>query len=172
MCPPYARQSIDKVSEDYSRQYEVVGESNCQDFEVPIPLGWLGCGGRGLHGDLQQWRRLKAHRGLYCDHGTGRSHVPRVDYDVITLGNFGSFLHVAILSWMEVINMSSWPVLPLINPLNYFFWSTSLLESKTDIVRLTSFLREFLTHLTMIKNHAGSMFYTLFSLSIRVLPLY
>jgi hypothetical protein len=34
MCPPYARQSIDKVSEDYSRQYEVVGESNCQDWSL------------------------------------------------------------------------------------------------------------------------------------------
>jgi hypothetical protein len=64
------------------------------------------------------------------------------------------------------------PVLPLINPLNYFFRLTLLLKWETDIVQLTSFLREFLTRLTMIKSHAGMTFYTLFSLLIRVLPSY
>jgi hypothetical protein len=52
-APLDARQSTDKDSGDYSHQYEVVGESNSRDFEVPIPLGQLGCGGRGLHGDMQ-----------------------------------------------------------------------------------------------------------------------
>jgi hypothetical protein len=56
--------------------------------------------------------------------------------------------------------------------MNYFSQSTSLLKPETDIVRLTSFLQEFLTHLTMIKSHAGLTFYTLFNLSIRVLPSY
>jgi hypothetical protein len=42
---PYARQSIDKVSRDYSCQYVAVSESNSQDFEVPIPLGRHGRGG-------------------------------------------------------------------------------------------------------------------------------
>jgi hypothetical protein len=132
---------------------------------------------RGLRGDLQWWRSLKAHRGHCCNGGIGcwyvRSrHVPRVDYDVIKLSDFESFLQVAILSWMEVIRASSWPVLLWINPLNYFFWSILLLKPKTDIIRLTSFLREFLSHLTMIKSHAGSTFYTLCDLSIRVLPSY
>jgi hypothetical protein len=40
------------------------------------------------------------------------------------------------------------------------------------IVQLTAFRRELLTCLTMIQSHAESMFQTLFSLSIRVLPLY
>jgi hypothetical protein len=37
--PPDARQPADKVSGDYSHQYEVVGESNSKYFEVPIPPG-------------------------------------------------------------------------------------------------------------------------------------
>jgi hypothetical protein len=49
---------------------------------------------------------------------------------------------------------------------------TLLLKPEAIIIRLISFLREFLTRLTKIKSHAGSMFYTLFSLSIRVLPSY
>jgi hypothetical protein len=49
---------------------------------------------------------------------------------------------------------------------------TLMLKLKTNITRLISFLRELLTCLSMIKSHAGSMFYTLFSLSIRVLPSY
>jgi hypothetical protein len=51
--PLDARQLADSVSGDYSHQYEAVSESNSQDFEVPIPSGRLGCGGRGLRGDLQ-----------------------------------------------------------------------------------------------------------------------
>jgi hypothetical protein len=43
---------------------------------------------------------------------------------------------------------------------------------KISIVRLISFLREFLTHLIMIQSHVESMFQSLFSLSIRVLPPY
>jgi hypothetical protein len=49
---------------------------------------------------------------------------------------------------------------------------TLMLKPETNIARLISFLRELLTRLTMIKSHAGSMFYTLFSLLIRVLPSY
>jgi hypothetical protein len=33
-----------------------------------------------------------------------------------------------------------------------------MLKPETNIVRLISFLRKFLTHLTMIKSHAGNMF--------------
>jgi hypothetical protein len=47
---------------------------------------------------------------------------------------------------------------------------TLMLKPETNIARLISFLREFLTRLTMIKSLAGLTFYTLFSLSIRVLP--
>jgi hypothetical protein len=47
-----------------------------------------------------------------------------------------------------------------------------MLKLENNIARLISFLREFLTHLTMIKSHAGSTFYTLFSLLIMVLPSY
>jgi hypothetical protein len=47
-----------------------------------------------------------------------------------------------------------------------------LLKPETNIVRLISFLCEFLTGLAMIKSHAGSTFYTLFGLSIRILPSY
>jgi hypothetical protein len=141
------------------------------------PQGWLGRGGRGLHGDLQRQRCLEARRGLCYDGRIGHwyvrsRHVPRVDCDVITQSAFESFLHVAILSWMEVIYASSWPVLRWINSLNYFFRSTSLLKPETDIVQLTSFLCKFLTCLTMIKSNVGSTFYTLFSLSIRILPSY
>jgi hypothetical protein len=49
---------------------------------------------------------------------------------------------------------------------------TLWLKPETNIFKLISFLREFLTHLTMIKSHVGSMFYTLFSLSTRVLLSY
>jgi hypothetical protein len=42
---PDARQSASKVSEDYFRLYEAIGESNSQDFDVPIPPGRLGHGG-------------------------------------------------------------------------------------------------------------------------------
>jgi hypothetical protein len=52
--PPDARQSADKVSGDYSRQYEAVSESNSQDLEVPIPPSRLGHSERGLCGDLQR----------------------------------------------------------------------------------------------------------------------
>jgi hypothetical protein len=44
-CPLDARQSADHVSGDYSHQYEIIGESNAQNFEVRIPPGRLGCGG-------------------------------------------------------------------------------------------------------------------------------
>jgi hypothetical protein len=47
-----------------------------------------------------------------------------------------------------------------------------MLKQQTNIVRLISLLCEFLTHLTMIKSHVRSTFYTLFSLSIRLLPSY
>jgi hypothetical protein len=75
----------------------------------------------------------------YDDGGTHRvyawsRYVSRVDYYVITLSNFGSFLHVGIHSWMEIICTSSWPILPWIIPLNYLFQTTSLLEPETDIV--------------------------------------
>jgi hypothetical protein len=101
--PPDARQSTDKVSGDYSRQFEVVGESNSWDFEVPIPPGQLGYSGQELHGDLQREGSLKARQGLCSDGGIRHRHVrsrhdSRVDYDIITLSNFGSFLYVAILS--------------------------------------------------------------------------
>jgi hypothetical protein len=43
---------------------------------------------------------------------------------------------------------------------------------KINIVRLISFMRVFLTHLTMVWNHVISMFHTLYGLSIRVLPSY
>jgi hypothetical protein len=45
--PPDARQSVDKVSGDYSysHQYEAVDESNSQDFEVPISTDQHGLGG-------------------------------------------------------------------------------------------------------------------------------
>jgi hypothetical protein len=74
-----------------------------QDFEVPIPPDQLRHGGRGLRGDLQQRRSLKAHRGLCSDSVTCRRyvrsrHVPRLDCDVITLSTLESFLHVVILS--------------------------------------------------------------------------
>jgi hypothetical protein len=36
-APPDARQSTDKVSGDYSCQYEAVSESKSQDFDVPTP---------------------------------------------------------------------------------------------------------------------------------------
>jgi hypothetical protein len=47
-----------------------------------------------------------------------------------------------------------------------------MLKLETNIVQLISFLREFLSHLTLMKSHTGSLFYTLFSLLIRVLPSY
>jgi hypothetical protein len=47
-----------------------------------------------------------------------------------------------------------------------------LLYTRVDIVRLNPTMHEFSTRLTKIRSHAESMFQTLFSLSIRVLPLY
>jgi hypothetical protein len=59
-CAPLdARQSANKVSRDYSHQYEVVGESNSQDFEDPIPLGRLGRSGRGLCSNEEVLKLLK-----------------------------------------------------------------------------------------------------------------
>jgi hypothetical protein len=52
-APPDARQFANKVSGDNSHQYEIVRKSNSQDFDVPIPPGRHGRGGRGLRGDLQ-----------------------------------------------------------------------------------------------------------------------
>jgi hypothetical protein len=46
--PPDFRQSVDRVSRDYSRQYEAVDESNSHDFEVPISTGRHGHGGEGF----------------------------------------------------------------------------------------------------------------------------
>jgi hypothetical protein len=48
VCPPDARQSAEKVSRNYSSQYEAVGESDSQDFDVPIPTGRLGRCGQGF----------------------------------------------------------------------------------------------------------------------------
>jgi hypothetical protein len=55
-------------------------------------------------------------------------------------------------------------------PFAIFLPINLLLKPENDIIRLISFLCEFLACLTMIKSHVGSAFYTLFSLSIRVLP--
>jgi hypothetical protein len=57
-------------------------------------------------------------------------------------------------------------------PFPFLVPSNSLLETKIGIIRLISFLREFVTHLTMIQSHVESMFQTLFGLSIRVFPSY
>jgi hypothetical protein len=67
--------------------------SNSQNFDVPIPPSLLGCGGCGLHNDVQRRRSLEAHRGLCYDGVTGRRyvrnrHVPRVDCNVMTFSNF------------------------------------------------------------------------------------
>jgi hypothetical protein len=46
--PPDARQSAHKFSRNYSCQYEVVNESNSQDFEVSIPRADLDSTGKGF----------------------------------------------------------------------------------------------------------------------------
>jgi hypothetical protein len=43
---------------------------------------------------------------------------------------------------------------------------------KINIIQLIPFLHEFLTRLIMTQSHVELMFKTLFSLSIRVFPLY
>jgi hypothetical protein len=47
-APPEARQTTDKVSGDYSHQYETISESNSWDFEVPIPPANLDVAGEGF----------------------------------------------------------------------------------------------------------------------------
>jgi hypothetical protein len=47
-APPKPRQTADKVSGDYSHQYETISESNSWDFEVPIPPANLDVAGEGF----------------------------------------------------------------------------------------------------------------------------
>jgi hypothetical protein len=76
------------------------------DSEVSIASVQLRRGGWRPRGDLQWWRSFEAHQGLCCDGGTHyryawSRYVPRVDYGVIILSTWVSFLHATILSWME-----------------------------------------------------------------------
>jgi hypothetical protein len=57
--PPDARQSTNNVLGNNSCQYEVVGESNSQVVEVPIPPGRLGRGRRGLCSDEEALKIIK-----------------------------------------------------------------------------------------------------------------
>jgi hypothetical protein len=54
-CAPLdVRQSTNKVLCDYSRQYEIIGESISRDSDVLVPSGRHRHGGRRLHGDMQR----------------------------------------------------------------------------------------------------------------------
>jgi hypothetical protein len=89
------------------------------------------------------------------------------------------FLHVTMLSQMEIIFASVrnamrkfWTRLTMSYLFSFPVPNNSLMEMKISIVQQISFLCEFLTHLITIQSHVKSTFQTLFSLSIRVLPLY
>jgi hypothetical protein len=73
VSPLDSRQCADKVSRDHSCQYEVAGESNTQDFEVPIPLGHLDMVGEDFAVTCSDEEALKLI--VYCDGGTCRRYV-------------------------------------------------------------------------------------------------
>jgi hypothetical protein len=89
------------------------------------------------------------------------------------------FLHVTMLSQMEIIftlvryvMRKFWTRLTMSYLFSFPIPNNSLTETKISIVRLISFLHEFLTCLLMIQSHVELTFQNLFSLSVRILPLH